>query len=448
MKSLLLVIVALVAAGLFAAFGVATVVVLAVAAISGVELLELASRRRLVTPNALFTLGWTVPFGLAQIPVRSFYLDALPVSQSAELTGIIVIGVFYLAGSFAQLMTRRPTALRLGQSNIHVSTLVIVVFMVVSNVGYLVALRANQFQFPLLASHVSEAARTFFDPLGSATLFKFGEIGLVLAVLRLGALVGVQGRWKTRLALVAVTLVYLAEELLYGKRMGFLLSVLLASILVSTFSHLRIRRYHVALSVLVVVGVVLGNAYVRSLYGYREFWQGHSFNTVSSPLEFTLLQPPLYVHGAFAALGRVIDDPARSPSWGRYTFGPDVRSAFSQPANAYESLRHRGKMVTFLGAPVSDFGLPASVVAAGVFFFFFWVLFVLARTPAAATVYALLGSRVAVLWTGNAMISLQFAIVLVVTLLAFPTMRSLSALSGEGPQSAASRPSRPTSLER
>lgn len=385
--------------------------------------------RRVSSPHALFAIGWLFPFVLAQIPIGSIYFSAEPLSSSAELVGFGVVLAFYGAG-FAADTVRRVKRWRPREPvPAKIPTLMVVLLMLASNGGYLWSLAAAHFQIPILAEHVSKAAASFFAPKGSATAFKLGEVGLVLAVLKYTRVSPRSVHRFSRYVVVGFVLLYLLEELLYGKRMDLLLSILVVAVLFSLRSRVRLKPRYLTLGALFLLAVVFGNAYVRSVYDYRAYWQGSTRGAVSGPLELALSQPIWYVHGAFSALGRIVDDPTRTFTGGVYTFEKHTPADFARPANQYEALRQKSKMVTFLGAPIADFGVSVSLVATFLSFLCFFLLYTVSSSPTGAALYAIVGSRIAVVWTGNPLVSLLSAILLLTTVLVFPTATSLRAVA-------------------
>ena len=277
--------------------------------------------------------------------------------------------------------------------------------MLLSNLGFLAAAAASGFRFPLFQADVTTAAADFFGLRGSASLFDVGKVGVLFCawwIVHLSRRRG--GRLRTA-ATVVLALVYVAEQLLIGKRMGLLLSLGALGILLATRRVLRPR--HVAAAALLAIVFVTANAYTRAKPYFETGWRNEDVSALSDLWQLAALQPVVYVTETFANLGTVAPerlDPRRR-AWTDHVFRRAGEEELAAPTDAYLELRGRGKMVPFVGAGMASGGTMAGLLLTVLFAAIAWIAYAWSQRSVGVIVYADLGARYLVVWTGNFLVN-------------------------------------------
>lgn len=374
---------------------------LIIVAIAFEQYLKIARDRILHHPTTLLSLGWVFPFALTFLPLdRVFFRISLP-GPAADMTWWMFIVLFYLFGFFVsgktpmgsdRVNSRYPLPL------VHFP--VIALLFILSNIGFIIALASNGFMIPLLQDDVTAAAALFFRLTGTATLFNVGKIALIIGIscLSCHGSHGIGRGFRTVLLLMLV--LFLIEQLLYGKRMGLLMSFGSMAIVASIYDRLNWRV--IGISVLLVVIVVVGNAYVRAKPYFESGWDREDVSAFDELWQIAAAQPAIYVNETFANLGHLAENGRSTAGSGRvYSFNRISDDLIEGPDDEYSLLRSRGKMTTFLGSAFADGGLPFAAAWAVCTCLIIWGLYLARSSALGVAVYAFLGAKYTVLWTGN-----------------------------------------------
>jgi hypothetical protein len=385
------------------------VVILYLLAIAIYEFVKAFKSRHFSSPFFIFLLGWTFPLALAHLPYKKYVFTYEPLGQTVKVLGLLVIGLFYLIGATfitSDLLPR--TFLHEGAKRIkgiRLSRSLIIIFYMISNVGFSIAIISSNFVIPIFEEDIVQAAKEFLAVRGSATLFHFGDAALLFSAIRLFQVgkAGLSRKELSSILIVILSLLYLGELVLYGKRMGILVALMSLFIILSMFY--KVSRKLILAGVFSIILIVLGNGYVRAVYGYNKFWKDADFHAISNIWEYTLLQPLKYTHQTFNRLNRIIEERKNATrGFGKYTF-MDVLS-FSEEKKAehldkfYLNIK-RGAMVSFLGPPVMDGGIIFALIWASFLFYIFWFLYTIRYTVIGVLLYARFAADVAFIWTGN-----------------------------------------------
>ncbi len=373
------------------------------------EFVKAFKSRHFSSPFFIFILGWVFPLAIAFIPYRKYVFTADPLGKSVKILGLLVIGVFYLIGSIFIISNILPRTYRLEYEKkikgICLPAWLIIILYGISNAGYLIAVVSSNFRIPLFQEYVTQAAQNFFSVRGSASLFHFGDVGLLFSVIRLFQIgkSGLSRKKFSSIIIITLSLLYLAELILYGKRMGILIALMSSLVVFSVFHKITFKFILVASFSLILI--VLGNAYTRVVYGYNEFWKDKDFHCISNIWEFTLLQPVRYTHQTYCRLNQIIERrETATKGFGKYTFMSILSSSEKKKAEHLDKFYlniKKGKMVSFLGPPVMDGGLTFGLIWSGFLFSLLWFLYTVRFSVAGLILYSRLAADFTFLWTGN-----------------------------------------------
>lgn len=355
-------------------------------------------------PVVLFTVGWVLPFVLTYIPVQEMVFRVRPLDRRADLAWLLTYLAFLVCSlGAAVVIGRRPRGRPTGAElpNPPVPWQLVLATLVLSTTGFLAAFAANGFRAPAFQANVTEAAAEFFRIRGTASLFDLGKVGAVFGVWW----VVVSGKDDRRrgqaLLLGTAVAIFLVEELLYGKRMGLLLTLLGISIVLAALRVMRARHALVMTTVLALF--VTGNAYVRAKPYFDTGWRNEDVSTLSDLWQLALLQPVIYVTETFANLGALSErdlSPARTP-YTNYVAGKLSKEELAQPSDLFTDLRSRGRMVPFVGWALASGGIAMAAVWTLLFAAIVWAAYGWSDRGVGLVIYAIIGARYFVVWTGN-----------------------------------------------
>jgi len=364
--------------------------------------------RRNVTPYTLFTLGWPLPFLIANFPLRSFIFTAEPLNAGVKGFSIIIIVLFYavsfLSEGIRQTMTSRAGKIHRPTGGFNVGpaipSFMLIALFAVSNAGFLIGLYSAGWKIPLFQAYVTGAAREFFAISGSATLFHAGKVALLLVLVGLiWPHQGSKSKVMTTL-LVLLSVLYIAETVLQGKRMGAITTALAMMALAGAVY--RMPRKPIFVIGCFFVAVILGNGFLRAQYGYQQYWEGKHFSAVESSFELALLMPVKYTHGAFYNLDNLLEKwHVTADNLGDYTICPIINDAYGNSRSVYNRARELNQMVPAMGASIEEGGAKEGILWAFVVFSMVWLFYALRFSKWGLIVYALFASEIGVLWTGN-----------------------------------------------
>ncbi|MBE0566956.1 MAG: hypothetical protein IH621_13430 [Krumholzibacteria bacterium] len=359
-------------------------------------------------PVILFTIGWVAPFALTWIPVERFIFKVEPLSRQADLTwlGCLLVFLYFsaVAGAVLDSVSGRGRASPIPTSP-PIPWSFTVLTMAVSNFGFAVAAAANGLRLPVFQADVTVAAADFFSIRGTSSLFDLGKVGVLLCAWWIVWLVrrGSGGR-KTLVTIVLIA-IYIVEQVLIGKRMGLLLSSGALIIVLATLRVLRVR--HLAVAVLLAAFFVAANAYIRAKPYFESGFRDENVSALGDLWQLAILQPVVYVTETFGSLETVAQgrlDPTRV-DWRDYVFRNPDDAALEAPDDAFLELRGRGKMVPFVGTAIAAGGPLAGVLITILFAAAVWGAYAWSSRSLGVIIYADLGAKYLVVWTGNYLVN-------------------------------------------
>ena len=357
--------------------------------------------RRLHHPTTLITIGWILPYALTFLPLHDIVYSLGPPGRVADVIWGLFIVLFYGTGTLVNLWSRRHRGRTGTDPVLPIAPLsLFLILIVLSHAGFLLALVDSGFTVPLLQPDVTDAAARFFGPQGTASIFNLGRIAMLIGmgwflVLRPG-----DASYRFRPLIGLLVLLYVGEQLLSGKRMGILLSLMSLGILFSAYGRLRPRILWAAILSLCVV--VFLNAYLRAQAIFESAWRNSDISAFSDLWQFVLAQPAIYINETFANLGHLADATANAATAHRaYLWGDISEYLHNHPDDLFTELRSRGKMTTFLGPALASGGYLLATVWAAIVSGALWLSHAARRHPLGLLVYCYLGAHYTVLWTAN-----------------------------------------------
>ena len=219
-----------------------------------------AFRNRLfIAPDFLFTCGWTLPLLIAQYPVYKLVNIVEPSGYYGNLLSLSVLCVFYVV----QIVKPRGK-FNLGFDKIRISYWFPIIFFLISNLGFILALYSNNWIIPVFQVQVTDSAKDFFYFPGTSTIFNLATVGVIYTLL---IFYKHEGKVSIKIKLLIFFIfLYLIELVLYGKRMGvmlFLIFILLS--LIPLLSRRKIIKYG-----LYILIFFLANAFLRLGFAFKE----------------------------------------------------------------------------------------------------------------------------------------------------------------------------------
>ena len=374
-------------------------------------------------PVVLFTIGWVAPFALTWIPVERVIFRVEPLSRQADLTWLVCLLVFlYFSAVAGAVLDRARRRNRCGAATSvpPIPWSFTMLTMVVSNLGFATASIVSGLRFPAFQADVTLAAADFFSIRGTSSLFDLGKVGVLLCAWWVVWLVRRGARRRETLVPLVLIAMYIVEQVLIGKRMGLLLSAGALIILLGTLGVLRFR--HLVIAGLLATFFIAANAYIRAKPYFESGWRDANVSAVSDLWQLAALQPVIYVTETFGSLGTVAAgrlDFTRV-DWRDYVFHQPNESALEAPSDAFLELRGRGKMVPFVGSAIASGGALAGVLITILFAAIVWGAYAWSGRSLGIIIYADLGARYLVVWTGNYLVNggtyynLAYAFVLLV----------------------------------
>lgn len=358
------------------------------------EIYSAFRKKIFISPNFLFTLGWTLPLLIAQYPVNEIVHIVDNVGFKSNLLSIGVVFIFYLT----QIIQPRGR-FNIGFNSIQISYWFPILCFFLSNLGFILALYFNGWIIPVFQVEITESAKEFFQVPGTATLLHLGNVGVIYTLL----IYYKQERKVTkRLKLfIFLTVIFVIELLLYGKRMGAILVLLF--ILLSLIPLLS-RKKTVKYAFLIFI-LFLGNAFLRLNFAFKEYYSTAN-TSVTDIYTFTLLQPILYIQPNFGNLNTIVENNKSDLYLGRYSF-PFLHfligDSHIEDNNIYNKVKKKAyNMTTFVSSFYMDFGFFGSLIMFSMLFYVIFVFYSLAKNSSyGLIIYAYFASRIPLLFTAN-----------------------------------------------
>ncbi len=378
------------------------------------EIYDAFKNKSFVAPDFLFALGWILPLLIAQYPVNEIVHIVQNTGFKANLLSICIICVFYLL----QIIKPRGR-FDIGLHSIRVSYWFSILFFFLSNIGFIIALYFNGWTIPLLQTQITDSAKDFFQFPGTATLFNLGALGVIYTLL-LYYKNGKKITYRIKF-LIFLSLFFLFELILYGKRMGAMLILIFILLsLIPLLSRRRIIRYALLIFIL-----FLGNAFLRLGFAFKEYYSEDN-TSVTDIYTFTLLQPILYIQPNFGNLNMILEENRSNLYLGKYSFSFLhflIGEGHINDNNIYNKIKDNAyNMRTFIAPFYMDFGFLGSLLMSSILFYIIFTLYALARGSTFGLImYSYIASRIPLLFTANLFFEPIFlrnlAIVLILSLI-------------------------------
>jgi len=347
-----------------------------------------------IAPNFLFTLGWTLPLLIAQYPVNEIVHIVENTGFKGNLISVGVVFIFYLI----QIIKPRGK-FNIGFNSIPISYWFPILLFFLSNIGFILALYFNGWIIPVFQVQVTDSAKDFFQFPGTATLFNLGSIGVIYTLL-----IYYKNERKLNYKLIflcSLTLLFLLELFLYGKRMGVMLTLMFILLsLIPLLSRKKIVKYAFLIFILFLV-----NAFLRLDFAFKEYYS-EANTSVTDIYTFTLLQPILYIQPNFGNLNTIVENNKSDLYLGRYSF-PFLHfligDSHIEDNNIYNKVKKKAyNMRTFVSSFYMDFGFFGSLIMSSMLFYVIFVFYSLAKNSSyGLIIYAYFASRIPLLFTAN-----------------------------------------------
>lgn len=358
------------------------------------EIYDAFKNKSFIAPDFLFSLGWVFPLLIAQYPVNDLVHIVQNTGFKANLLSICIICIFYLV----QIIKPRGK-FDIGLNSIRVSYWFPILFFFLSNIGFVTALYFNGWTIPLFQGQITESARDFFQFPGTATLFNLGALGVIYTLL-LYYKNGKKLTYRIK-CLIFLSLFFLFELILYGKRMGAMLMLIFILLsLIPLLSRKKIIRYAFLILILFLV-----NAFLRLGFAFKEYYS-EANTSVTDIYTFTLLQPILYIQPNFGNLNMILEENRSNLYLGKYSFSFLhflIGEAHIKDNNIYNKVKDNAyNMRTFIAPFYMDFGFLGSLLMSSILFYIIFLLYALARgSTFGLIIYSYIASRIPLLFTAN-----------------------------------------------
>jgi hypothetical protein len=352
------------------------------------------------SPIFAITIGWVLPSLVSYYPLENVVTLTGAISLSAHQLAL-TLSVFSLPILFFYDKKCNVNLDKRVVINSNIYSLVSYTLYLVSYLGYLLALAGSSFKLPFFQYEISAAAENFFRIVPfSGLMYSMGELAAILSLI---IIVATRKQYFSfsiiRSHHFHLIMIYMALGILSGKRMS---TVLLVFSFLSLVSLLKPAFFTVKKATVFGVSILLFflvNAYFRALFGFENYYEGLDLIDVDNVVEFTLLQPFLYIQPNFYNLSQVIES-------NDLTLGVhSIFNMFETHAinDVYSEVRNKTyNMTTFMSPLVQDFGVYATLVLSLVAVF---VLSFLKRVSSNGVflllIYLILINRTYLLFTGD-----------------------------------------------